>query len=159
MMKIIVIFCLLYIHSFALDNLYFFPKDSKNFQKDFEFQIKNAKESIEIAIYNHSYQKFTTLFNEAAKRGVKIKFFYYKKKADLSNGGIEVIKIKDKLHTKLAIIDRKVVVFGSTNWTDESFKENIEVVYMSDRLELVEQFVDFYQSLEKNKRNLVKESK
>lgn len=156
MIKIIFIIGLFFTNSFALDSLYFFPKDSKNFQKDFEYQIKNAKESIEIAMYNHSYQKFTTLLNEASKRGVKVKIFYYKKKANFDDG-VEAIKIKDKLHTKITIIDRKVVVFGSANWTDETFKENAEVIYMSDREELLKQFNQFYESLEKNKRNQIKE--
>lgn len=156
MIRIFIITILLVANIFALENLYFLPKDGKKTMQDIELQIKNAKESIDIAVYNISYRKLVNLLNEASLRGVKVKIFYFKKKADFSDN-VEVIKIKDKLHTKVAIIDKKIVIFGSANWTEESFKENYEVFYISDRVELSKQFNQFFESLEKNKRNQIKE--
>ena len=156
MIRIFIITILLVANIFALENLYFLPKDGKKVMQDMETHIKNAKESIDIAMYNISYRKLVNLLNEASQRGVKVKIFYFKKKADFSEN-VEAIKIKDKLHTKIAIIDKKIVIFGSANWTEDSFKENYEVFYISDKEELAKQFNQFFESLEKNKRNQIKE--
>lgn len=150
MIKIFLLLILLISSSSAFEDVYFLPKDSKKVQKDMEKYITNAKESIDIAMYNLSYRKLVELLNEASNRGVKVKIYYYKKKADLDEK-IELVKVMDKLHTKLAIIDRKIVIFGSANWTDEAFKDNYEVLYITDRNEMVKQFNDFYKTIKRDK--------
>ncbi|MDD2697957.1 MAG: phospholipase D-like domain-containing protein [Arcobacteraceae bacterium] len=150
MIKIFLVLILLISTTFAFEDVYFLPKDSKKVQKDMEKHISNAKESIDIAMYNLSYRKLVDLLNNASKRGVKVKIYYYKKKADLDER-IETVKVLDKLHTKLAIIDKKIVIFGSANWTDETFKDNYEVLYISDRDELVKQFNDFYKTIKRDR--------
>jgi phosphatidylserine/phosphatidylglycerophosphate/cardiolipin synthase-like enzyme len=150
MIKIFVVLILLISSTLGFEDVYFLPKDSKKVQKDMEKYITNAKESIDIAMYNLSYRKLVELLNDASNRGVKVKIYYYKKKADL-DGKIETIKVLDKLHTKLAIIDKKIVIFGSANWTDETFKDNYEVIYITDRDELAKQFNDFYKTIKRDK--------
>jgi len=150
MIKIFVVLILLISSTLGFEDVYFLPKDSKKVQKDMEKYITNAKESIDIAMYNLSYRKLVELLNDASNRGVKVKIYYYKKKADL-DGNIETIKVLDKLHTKLAIIDKKIVIFGSANWTDETFKDNYEVIYITDRDELAKQFNDFYKTIKRDK--------
>jgi phosphatidylserine/phosphatidylglycerophosphate/cardiolipin synthase-like enzyme len=150
MIKIFVVLILLISSTLGFEDVYFLPKDSKKVQKDMEKYITNAKESIDIAMYNLSYRKLVELLNDASNRGVKVKIYYYKKKADLDEK-IETIKVLDKLHTKLAIIDKKIVIFGSANWTDETFKDNYEVMYITDRDELAKQFNDFYKTIKRDK--------
>ncbi len=150
MIKIFLVLILFVSSSFAFEDVYFLPKDSKKVQKDMEKYITNAKESIDIAMYNLSYRKLVDLLNEASNRGIKVKIFYYKKKADLDER-IETVKVLDKLHTKLAIIDKKIVIFGSANWTDETFKDNYEVFYITDRDELAKQFNDFYKTIKRDR--------
>ncbi len=150
MIKIFLVLILFISSTFAFEDLYFLPKDSKKVQKDMERYISNASQSVEVAIYNINYRKLVELLNNAAERGVKVKVYYYKKKADLSDK-IDAVKVMDKLHTKLAIIDKKIVIHGSANWTDESFKENYEVLTITDRAEIVNQFNDFYKTIKKDK--------
>lgn len=150
MIKIFVVLILLISSTLGFEDVYFLPKDSKKVQKDMEKYITNAKESIDIAMYNLSYRKLVELLNDASNRGVKVKIYYYKKKADLDEK-IETIKVLDKLHTKLAIIDKKIVIFGSANWTDETFKDNYEVIYITDRDELAKQFNDFYKTIKRDR--------
>ena len=116
---------LLSINLYAQNTLYFFPKDGQKAIKHIEKLIKNSNNSINIAMYNFGYKKFAKLLNKAHKRGVKINIYYDKKTVDFKN--IEAKKLDKKLHTKLAIFDKKIVVFGSPNWTKKSFKENYEV--------------------------------
>lgn len=150
MIKIFLVLILLISASFAFEDVYFLPKDGKKVQQDMEKYITNAKESIDIAMYNFDYRKLVELLNDASTRGVKVKIFYYKKKANFSEG-VETVKVMDKLHIKLAIIDKKIVMFGSANWTDESFKDNYEAIYITDRGELVKQFNDFYKTIKKDR--------
>ncbi len=150
MIKIFVVLILLISSSFGFEDVYFLPKDSKKVQKDIEKYIVDAKESIDIAMYNLSYRKLVELLNEASNRGVKVRILYYKKKAEFDEK-IELVKVMDKLHTKMAIIDKKIVIFGSANWTDESFKDNYEIFYISDRTDIAKQFNDFYKSIKKDK--------
>ncbi|MFZ9659884.1 MAG: phospholipase D-like domain-containing protein [Arcobacteraceae bacterium] len=147
MIKIFILLILLISNLSAIDKVFFLPIENKLVTKEIESQIKNAKNNIDIAMYNFSYKKFSKLLEDASARGVKVKIYYFKKKSDFSNN-IEIKNIKDKLHVKLAIIDKKIVIFGSANWTEESFEENYEVIYISDRASLVKDFNKFYNYLE-----------
>ena len=97
-------------------------------------------------MYNFKYKKFVKALKNAAKRGVKVKIYYYKKKVEF-NKKIQIIKIKKKLHTKIAIFDKKKVVFGSLNWTKDSFVNNYEVMYITDKKEIVKEFNTFFNSI------------
>jgi len=137
---------LLSINIYAQNRLYFFPKDANKAKNHIEKLIKNSKTSIDIAMYNFKHKKFAKLLNIAHKRGVNIKIFYSKKDVELDN---ICKKITDKkLHTKIAIFDKKTVVFGSANWTKKSFKENYEVLYITDDKKLVSLFNKFFKELD-----------
>jgi phosphatidylserine/phosphatidylglycerophosphate/cardiolipin synthase-like enzyme len=137
---------LISINIYAQNTLYFFPKDADKAKNDIEKLIKNSKQSIDIAMYNFEYKKFARLLDIANKRGVKVKIFYDKKDEDFK--GIETKKVDKKLHTKIAIFDKKIVAFGSPNWTKKSFKENYEVLYITDDKKLVSKFNKFFKSLD-----------
>lgn len=144
-MKFLIIF-LLSISIYAQDALYFFPQDSKMAQNDIEKLINNSKQSIDIAIYNFGHKKIAKLLDKAQKRGVKVTLFYDKKSVDFKE--IDAKTTDKKLHTKIAIFDRKTVVFGSPNWTKKSFKDNYEVLYITDDKKLLVKFNNFFKTLE-----------
>ncbi len=136
---------ILSINIYASDKLYFLPKDSQKAKKDIERLIKTSKKTIDIAMYNFGYKKFAKLLNNAHKRGVKVTIFYDKKDVEFDN--ISIKKTDKKLHTKIAIFDKKIVVFGSPNWTKKSFKENYEVLYITDDKKILSQFNEFFKEL------------
>ena len=133
--------------SLAKDEVYFLPSQSKKAKNEIEYLIKNAKNKIDIAMYNFSYKKFAKLLRKAVKRGVKVNIIY--EKSDIKLKGLNAIQHKDpiKLHTKLAIFDNKIVVFGSTNWTKKSFNENLEFIYITDNSKTVQKFVTFFKKV------------
>lgn len=137
---------LLSINIYAQNTLYFFPQDAKSATKEIEKLITNSKESIDIAMYNFEHKKFAKLLNEAQKRGVDVNIFYDKKDVDFKN--IKTKKVDKKLHTKIAIFDKKIVVFGSPNWTKKSFNNNYEVLYITDDKKLVSKFNNFFKTLD-----------
>jgi phosphatidylserine/phosphatidylglycerophosphate/cardiolipin synthase-like enzyme len=137
---------LLSLSLYAQNSLYFFPQDAKKAKNDIEKLIKNSKSSIDIAMYNFGHKKLAKLLDKAQKRGVLVKVFYDKK--DVVFNDIETKTVDRKLHTKIAIFDKKIVVFGSPNWTKKSFKENYEVLYITDDKKLVKKFNKFFKSLD-----------
>jgi phosphatidylserine/phosphatidylglycerophosphate/cardiolipin synthase-like enzyme len=143
-MKILIIL-LLSISLYAKDSLYFFPQDAKKAKSDIEKLINNSKKSIDIAMYNFGHKKIAKLLDKAQKRGVAVKIFYDKKDVDFKN--IKAKKLSKKLHTKIAIFDKKTVVFGSPNWTKKSFKKNYEVLYITDDKKLLFEFNKFFKTL------------
>ena len=143
-MKILLII-FLSISLYAQNTLYFFPQDAYKATKQIEKLIKNSTSSIDIAMYNFGHKKFAKLLDKAYKRGVKVKIFYDKK--DVKFERVDAKKVDKKLHTKIAIFDKKTVVFGSPNWTKKSFKENYEVLYITDDKKIVSQFNNFFKEL------------
>ncbi|EDZ62899.1 putative endonuclease [Sulfurimonas gotlandica GD1] len=137
---------LLSINIYAQNTLYFFPQDSLEATKDIEKLITNSKENIDIAMYNFGHKKFAKLLNEAQKRGVNVNVFYDKKDVDFKD--IKSKKVDKKLHTKIAIFDKRIVVFGSPNWTKKSFNNNYEVLYITDDKKLVSKFNEFFKTLD-----------
>ena len=65
----------------------------------------------------------------------------------LKKNDIKVVLMKDKMHLKLALIDSKIAIFGSTNWTKDSFEENYELVYLSEDKKTIETLITFIKSL------------
>ena len=145
-MKFFLIILLFVINIFAFEKVYFMPQSSQEAKNEVVKQINEAKKSIDIAMYNLKYRKFVNALGKAASRGVAVKIYYYKKKAKF-NKKIKVIKVKDKLHTKIAIFDKKIVIFGSPNWTKKSFKNNYEVMYITDEKNIVKEFNKFIKTI------------
>ncbi len=143
-LKYIIISLLLSITLYAKEYIYFLPADAKKAKNHIEKLIKNSKSSIDIAMYNLGYKKFIKQLKKAKKKGVEVNIVY-DKGADLRK--LDARKLKEKLHTKLAIFDKKTVVFGSANWTKASFSENYEIIYISDEENLVSKFNTFFKGL------------
>jgi len=140
-----ILILLLCINIYAQDKLFFLPQDGKVAKKCIEKLIKKSQTSIDIAMYNIEDKKIAKLLSKAYNRGVDVTVFYDKKGVKLSH--VNKTKVKQKLHTKIAIFDKKIVVFGSANWTKENFKENYEVIYVTDDEKVVSQFNEFFKTL------------
>ncbi|MEA3290036.1 MAG: phospholipase D-like domain-containing protein [Campylobacterota bacterium] len=143
------IVCLVSSFVWAKDEVYLLPNDSKKFYKELKNNIKDANSVIDIAVYNFEYKKVAKLLRKAAKKGVQINIVFDKaklKKDDTIYSNICdkknincVIKKKGKQHVKLIIIDNTTAILGSLNLTEESFKENNELIYITDRQEVLKQ--------------------
>jgi len=138
--------------SYAIDEIYLLPKDTKKVQKQIVHLFDKSTKSIDIAMYNFKYKTFIKALKRASKRDIKINLYLDSNKAKESK--IDFIKYKTfdkKLHIKAALFDNKTIVFGSANWKKESFDENLEVVYITDDKKIVKKFKKIFQELkEKN---------
>ncbi len=135
----------------AKDKIYFLPEDGKKASKDIIKLFDTSNKSIDIAMYNFKYNKFIKALKRASKRDIQIDLYLDKVKSKKSK--IDFIKYKTfdkKLHIKAAIFDNNTVVFGSANWKKESFKENFEVIYITDDKKIVKKFKKIFKKLKEN---------
>jgi len=156
--KICVLFCISFTTLLAssVNDLYIFPKQAKDAKERIVDSIKESKSSIYIAMYNFSYKKFAKQLVKASKRGVEITVIFDKSKVKkddeiyeyLKENNIKVLVPKKKLHTKIAIFDKKTIVLGSSNWTKESFKENYEIILFSRDSKIINQSIKFLENLQ-----------
>lgn len=107
-------------------------------------------------MYNFSLKEFAKALVKAQKNGVEVSVFLDAQKSQekgseydyLRKNGVKVFVIgKEKLHTKLAIFDQKTALFGSSNWTKESFDENYEIIYISKQEDVLKKLNTFIKEL------------
>jgi phosphatidylserine/phosphatidylglycerophosphate/cardiolipin synthase-like enzyme len=148
---LISIFMVLNLYS---NEVFILPKQGDEIKDKISDFIQSSKSEIQIAMYNFSYKKFAKDLVDASKKGVNITVFLDAKKvkddseiADfLKKNNIKVVLVKDKMHLKLAIFDSKLAIFGSVNWTKESFEENYELVYISEDKKTINSLSSFMKS-------------
>ena len=122
--------------------------------------IKNAKNSIDIIVYEWRWypnqpgstiQKFNNSLIDAVRKNKKIRIItnsYQILKL------LEGIKIKTKnlqskrlLHTKLMIIDNKIAILGSHNYTMNAFNINHEVSVIIQEEQVVKRLKTYFENL------------
>lgn len=115
--------------------------------------INSAKSDIFLAMYNFSYKKIAKELVKASKREVSVTVLFEDDKLIkdrtildmLKNSGINVISIKDKqkMHLKAMLIDGKLAIIGSINYTKKSFESNSDLVFISSDESLVSKLKEF----------------
>ena len=153
MFKISFIFLILILNLYS-NEVYFLPKQSNQTKEKISELILNAKSDIAIAMYNFSYEKFAKDLIAVSKKGIKIMVLLdaQKIKKDdnivklLNKNGIKTIISKEKMHLKVAVIDSKIAILGSTNWPEESFEENYDFIYITNEEKIINSLLDFINS-------------
>lgn len=123
-------------------------------------KIDEAKKSIKIVVFDWRWYPFDAanpvqLFNQslvrAARRGVDISALANSDDivATLKTVGVKAKKVftKNLVHAKLMIIDEKIVVIGSHNYTQAAFTMNHEISVIYEDPESAKNFIHFFNSL------------
>lgn len=131
--------------------------------------LESAKESIDIAIYSFTNKEIAKVLRDRAKNGVRIAIIY-DNEANVKNkystiGYLAILnnvkvctlqgvyneqkKYYGIMHQKLAIVDGKKVVFGSANWSKGAFENNYEILYFTDKIEIVQKAKNFFNKMQK----------
>ena len=127
----------------------FSPKGGAS--KELARLIKAAKGNIAVAAYAFSTKYLGKALSEALKRGVKVRIILdwdiarkaYSIDEWLAGEGIEVRFIDVKggcLHHKFMIIDGKILMTGSYNFTNESEFRNHEAAIFTNNKALIQSF-------------------
>jgi phosphatidylserine/phosphatidylglycerophosphate/cardiolipin synthase-like enzyme len=130
--------------------------------------ISEAKSSIQVMMFEMGYydQHPDTPSNllikeliNAKKRGVKIEVILEVKEGEdrttkrnrhtgkiLSEGGVEVIfdSLSKTTHTKLMVVDGKLSLLGSTNWTYNALTDNNEASVLVRSKEVARALMDYF---------------
>jgi phosphatidylserine/phosphatidylglycerophosphate/cardiolipin synthase-like enzyme len=122
--------------------------------------IDQAKRSIEIIVFDWRWYpqnpgSTVQLFNQslvrAARRKVKIRAIANNNEiiSTLTNVGIDAKKIISKklVHSKLMIIDNRILIIGSHNYTQSAFQMNMETSLIIENDSTVERFLRFFNNL------------
>lgn len=122
--------------------VYFSPKG--NCEKRILELLEAAQESIDVAMYTFTNSKIAWALAKARERGVRVRVLLdgqeinnkYSKGVFLKRRGIYVVydRMPGLMHNKFCIIDNKIVITGSYNWTataEEKNEENIVVIHDS----------------------------
>lgn len=139
----------------SANELFILPNQSKDAITHIENLILNSKEEIKISVYNFSYKKIANLLINAKKNNLEITVYFDSEKLKeddeiyklLMKNKIKTVVVKNKLHTKLAIFDKKTAYFGSANWTKKSFKENYEILYFTNDKKTISTLDNFLSTL------------
>ncbi len=125
-------------------------------------EIGRATKSIDIAMYYLTSREIAQELVKAKERGVTIRIFLdqnqenasYSKSRYLIKRSIEVRFYIGKvlMHNKFAIIDNKVLITGSFNWTPTADKENQENLLILTDKDLIKKYSERFELLWKNGR-------
>ncbi len=108
--------------------------------------LENAEEKIEIAMFSFTHPEIIKALLKAKKRGVSVEIFldkqmksqtsltkqpgYLELKSSIYYGSRPFL-----LHHKCALIDDKIFIMGSTNWTVSGFLKNQDLLLFFEDLE------------------------
>ena len=124
--------------------------------------IDSAKEFINIAMYTFTDREIAQAIIRARDRGVDIKIYLdrsqvnakYSKSRYFVNNAIEGIRISSNnyiMHNKFAVIDNKIVITGSYNWTASAGERNDENLLVIDDESIIEKYQNLFINLWDNK--------
>jgi phosphatidylserine/phosphatidylglycerophosphate/cardiolipin synthase-like enzyme len=129
--------------------------------------IENAEESINIAMYSLTDSEISRAIVRAKERGVVIKIYLDSKEVNAEHSksrffikeGIENVRLSSNrylMHNKFAIIDNKIVITGSYNWTASAGQRNDENLLVLDEEKIVKKYQDYFYHLWDNKYSIEK---
>ena len=132
----------------------------KNFPKVVIPLIDSAKSSIKIVVFDWRWypndpanpvQLFNQALVRAIRRGVDVRVVANANDiiSVLNSLGAKAKKMvtKNLVHAKMMIIDGKIVIIGSHNYTQSAFTMNFEVSAVYDDVVCAEKFLQFFDSL------------
>ncbi len=149
-MKHFIFFTLLtnLLFSYSIEH-FLMPKDGSRAQESMIKDILSANKEVDVAMFMITNKKLVKALKERAKKGnvhinvIADKSFdidhfkesRVKKLLDTKNIFVYHLRGKKKkkkkfgiLHSKLVVIDDKIVYLGSANWTKSAFKYNYEIL-------------------------------
>lgn len=122
--------------------------------------INAARKNIDIIVYDwrwyedqiaHPVQQFNMAVVRAVQRGVIVRAVINASTIleTLKSCGIRAKRLGDKrtLHTKLVMIDGKLLIIGSHNFTRNAFVSNIESSIALELPEGITRFAEFFDNL------------
>ncbi len=123
--------------------------------------IRATKLSADAALYRLSHPRLARALHDAARRGVRVRVILDGEKYRMTPATRELLAKLHipyrlmsgrrgrwaKMHHKFAVLDGRVALAGSYNWTLESEKQNFENLMVLRERHQVEDFVEEFEAL------------
>ncbi|RLD65070.1 MAG: hypothetical protein DRI95_09520 [Bacteroidetes bacterium] len=118
--------------------------------------IQNSQKQIQAVVYKFEVESVLDALIKAYERGVKIQIIVDAKEAKKTKSlvkqakgkGVKIRKWKhSKMHAKFTIIDEKIVITGSFNWTKTAKKENLELIVLHEDQDTADSFVELFKDI------------
>ncbi|WP_231902620.1 phospholipase D-like domain-containing protein [Helicobacter mustelae] len=151
------------------DRIYFMPYENKEALHALKAVLSSAQKSIHIAIYSFTNKEIAKVLRDQAKKGVKISIIYDQEsnlKDSFSTIGylgalrnIDVCLLQGLqahggkrvhygiMHQKLVIVDDRIVVLGSANWSKSAFANNYENLFITQQPNIVQKSQFYFQEM------------
>ncbi len=152
---LLVLTCLLAGSAFCSTQVYFSPDGGCT--EAIVSQINKAMSSLDIAMYSLSSRPIASAIIAAKNKGVVVKILLDKGQAKagytsaryLAGNGIDIRYDQGSglMHNKFAMIDRKVLITGSFNWTAAAEKKNRENLLVMDDQTVIQMYIDEFEKL------------
>lgn len=141
----------------AENKVYFSPKD--NVSAIIVSEIAQAKHTIDIAIFGFTDLDIAQALIDADRKGLVVRVYRDKLQSSekkqkevnrlLQESGIS-LRIKPTgilMHMKAMIIDGKILVTGSYNWSDGAKKQDNDLSICSDPCEVLPQYINKFKEM------------
>ncbi len=114
-----------------------------NLQEIVVQRLNNATHSVKVAVAWINFEYYAPIFLNLVNKGIKVKIIVNDDKnnsrylhiiGNLKEHGIKIklLRTAGIMHHKFCLIDDKICMFGSFNWTDNANIRNIEDLNISD---------------------------
>lgn len=139
---------------------------SKLFYSEIESKIvsnlQNAKKNVKIAVAWFTNPTLFNLLENLIDNDIQIELILSDEKLNFTNEKVNFQKLIDKnvtlkistfpnlMHNKFCIIDKRILISGSYNWTLKAEKSNYENIIISTDEKLVDDFVNYFEFLQNN---------
>ena len=116
---------------------YLMPDRNKQALSHLIEEIDKAKISIEAALFSLTHKEIIAAFDRAISRGINIKILIDKTamNSKISHLPIREYKGLELMHQKCCLIDDKVVIIGSVNWSEAGFNYNKDILLIIKNLQ------------------------
>ncbi|XP_014216992.1 mitochondrial cardiolipin hydrolase, partial [Copidosoma floridanum] len=120
--------------------------------------LSSAEQTLDICIYFFTYSAIVKLIKDLLmKRNVRIRVILDDESTENDSSQIYIMRKAGMLvrtrkspylmHHKFAIIDKKLLITGSANWTHQAFFGNCENILITNQPEIVRSYFEEYEKI------------
>ena len=142
-------------NAFHFNKVFFSP--GNEIKNEIKLLLNEAEESVDLCIFTITDNELSRRIKACQKRGITVRIITDDEKT--MDNGSEICKLKNAgipikidhskyhMHNKFGIIDNKITITGSFNWTYTATKHNQENLLATSKFEIVKQYNEEFERL------------
>jgi cardiolipin hydrolase len=142
-------------YSFRFNNVYFSP--GGEIKEIISKLLRDAHSSVDLCVFTITDRELTSLIIACKNRGLRVRLITDDEKVKDYGSEIDILKqagipikidhSKYHMHNKFGIIDNRIAITGSFNWTYTATKHNQENLLATSKFEIIKQYRDEFERL------------